>query len=153
VEGGEEPSEAAEPVGGVRGAEIDRGAEEVERRRGGDRRRTAIVCPTGSGEGFGGGGDFEGEIDVGLLEVVAFRGDLDEFALGVGEVDDDGAVIAGGGAAGNGDAVVKGVAGGVGLEVLADGGPGGAVGSLPMVPLSRAKYQSRKASERMGRER
>ena len=113
AEGGEEPGEAAEPVG-LRG--------EVEGRRGG-----SGGARGGRGEaweGAGGEGGFERDGPVGF-DGPAGGGDFDEVSGGVGEVDAEAVAAvfeeAGGDAAGDGEAGVFGFVEGAAFQVVEDG--------------------------------
>ena len=83
------------------------------------------------GEGVGGGRGFEGDAFAGGY-APAGGGDFDELAGGVGEVEEDpfrsGGGAAGIDAAGNTDVAAMGISGGLGLEVMDDGGEGRAGG-------------------------
>lgn len=132
VEGGEEPGEAAEPVGA--GGEVETGAEGIERvggcRRGG-----------GSGKGESGSGGLEESVGAGGGLPAGGR-DFDELALGIGEVEEDlggdGAVAAASDATEDGEALVLFALAGLGFEEIEDGmegaggGDGGVLGVEPM---------------------
>lgn len=81
----------------------------------------------------GGGGGFEGEAGAGG-DAPAIAGDLDELAVEVGEIEED--LVGGEGgttgidAKGDADIAGLGFAGGLGFEVVEDGGEGGCGGKV-----------------------
>src|ERR1019366_8298512 len=122
AEGGEEPGEAAEPIGGTWGAEVEGGAEGLEGGIG-----CLGVGLFGGGEWAGGGGGFEGDAFAGGYGP-ALGGDFDELAFGVGEGEEDffgsGGDAAAVDAVGDADMAALGIAGGLGFEVMEDGAEG-----------------------------
>ena len=117
AEGGEEPGEAAEPIGA--GGEVEAGAEGVEGRGG-----SIVRGRDGGGEGGGGAGGLEESLGAGG-DSPAAGGDFDELAVGIGEVEEDlvgeEAGAAGVDAAEDGKALVVVVLAGLGFEVIEDG--------------------------------
>jgi hypothetical protein len=81
----------------------------------------------GLGERLGGGGGFEGWPGLAAMDSMAVGGDLNVFALWIGEIDDDGA-IEGGGAAVDGEDAAFGAVDGSRFDVAAkvvEGADGG----------------------------
>jgi len=124
AEGGQEPRQAAEPVRARR--KVEAGAEGLE--IGG-----RVIGRDGRGNPVGGAGGFQESVSAGG-DGPAIGRDIDELAFGVGEIEEDllGDVAgdAGADAAGDGEALVEFVAGGLRFEVIEDGveGLGGGQG-------------------------
>jgi hypothetical protein len=115
----EQPGERAEPCGSVGWTKIESGAQKLEGVAGCGRLR--------NGEGGGWGGGFEnGALAGGNLPTI--RGDFDELAFGVGEIEEngfgDGAVSAAMNAARRGPTASFRTAGGLRFEVAEDGREG-----------------------------
>ena len=113
AKGGEQPGEAAEPIGAA--GKVEAGAEGFER---------IARAGHGNGEGCGGAGGLEECIGLGG-DAPAAGGDFDELTLGVGEVEEDlfgeESGAAGADTAEDGETRVVAVLAGLGLEVIEDG--------------------------------
>jgi hypothetical protein len=131
TEGGQQPGEAAEPIGAV--GQVEAGAQGFERVAGGGE---------GRGHGRGARGRFEGHLVVGD-DGPALRGDVHHVALGTGEVDEDGVgdegLAAGADPEGDGDPPGAGFADGAGLELVEDGAEGLRIGGVAVLDLVLAE--------------